>query len=278
MTETGTQHEAGAPVDKTVTARGLTLYTRRRPGSAEPPLLLIHGLGGSMDSWQPLLEHLPDREVIMIDTPGMGRSELPGRPLPMHGLADVLAAALTELGVDRVDVLGYSHGGAVAQEFVHRHGRRVRRLVLTATVAGVPWLPPRPRSALALAGTRRYRDKAAAAHDIPLLAGGRTARDPEVLASVLADREANPPSKTGYRYLQAAILGWSSHPWLHTLRCRTLVLQGSDDPVVRTLNGRVLAGRIRGARLEVLDGAGHMMLFDEPERLGHLISDFLTAP
>ncbi|MFF0494030.1 alpha/beta fold hydrolase [Nocardia sp. NPDC004068] len=266
------------PADRTVTARGLVLYTRRRPGNTEPPLLLIHGLGGSMDSWKPLLANLPGRDVIMIDTPGMGRSELPRRPLPIHGVADVLAAALTELGVDRVDVLGYSHGGTVAQEFVHRHPRRVRRLILTATVAGVPWLPPRPRSTLALLSTRRYRDRAAAARDIPLLAGGRTARDAGTLAAVLADREANPPGKKGYRYLQAAVIGWSSHPWLHRLRCRTLVLQGSDDPVVRTFNGRLLAGRIHGARLEVLGGAGHLMLFDEPERLGRLISDFLSAP
>lgn len=265
-------------LDRTVVAKGLTVYTRRRPGNAEPPLLLIHGLGGSMDSWQPFLEQLPDREVIMIDTPGMGRSELPSSPLPIHGIADVLAEALVELGVERVDVLGYSHGGTVAQEFAHRHPRRIRRLVLVATVAGIPWLPPKPSSAKALLSTRRYRSRAAAAHDIPLLAGGRTARDPDVLAAVLADREANPPSKKGYRFLQAAVVGWSSHLWLHTLRCRTLVLQGSDDPVVRVLNARILAGRIRGATLQVFDGAGHMMLFDESTRVGGAVSEFLSAP
>lgn len=278
MAEAGLPDQAGIPTDRVVSVRGLTLHTRRRPGNAAPPLLLIHGLGGSMDSWQPLLDSLPDRDVVMIDTPGMGRSELPERPLPIHGLADVLAAALTELGIERVDVLGYSLGGTVAQEFVHRHPLRVRRLVLAATVAGIPWLPPNARSLMALLSTKRYHDRDTAVRAIPLLAGGRTARDPDVLAALVADRESHPPSKRGYRYLQIAVLGWSSHLWLHSLRCRTLVVAGTEDPVVRPINARILARRIRDSTVEIVDGAGHMMLFDEPERLARILTEFLSAP
>ncbi|MEE4023680.1 alpha/beta fold hydrolase [Gordonia sp. PKS22-38] len=262
--------------DQAVTVDGIRLYTRRRQGDSPVPLLLIHGLGGSMDSWEPLLAQMPGRDVIMIDSPGMGRSEVPRRPLPMHGIADKLAGALRALEVSRVDVLGYSHGGAVAQEFAKRHSDRLRRLTLVATVAGLPWVPPRLSAQRALLSTRRYHSREAAAADVPLLAGGRTASDETVLAEILADREAHPPSTTGYRYLQLAVLGWSSHPWLHRLQCRTLVLQGDDDPVVRTINGRFLAGRIRHARLELLPGAGHMMMFDEPDRVGPIIEQFLT--
>ncbi|NMO01622.1 alpha/beta fold hydrolase [Gordonia sp. TBRC 11910] len=228
-----------------------------------------------MDSWGPLLDAIGDRDVIMIDTPGMGRSEVPRRPMSIGAIADTFAAALSELDVDRVDVLGYSHGGTVAQEFAHRHPGRLRRMVLVATVAGVPWLPPRFTAQRALLSTRRYHSKAVAARDIPILAGGRTARDAEVLDAILADRQAHPPSKTGYRYLQIAVMPWSSHPWLHRIQCRTLVLQGDDDPVVRVANGRLLAARIRNARLEIVGGAGHMMLFDEPDRVGPLIAEFL---
>ncbi|MGV9711436.1 alpha/beta fold hydrolase [Gordonia sp. NPDC003424] len=263
-------------IDRVVTVDGLSLYSRRRHGDSQVPLLLVHGLGGSMDSWEPLLAQMPGRDVIMIDSPGMGRSDVPRRPLPMHRIADKLAGALRELGVSRVDVLGYSHGGAVAQEFAKRHPNRLRRLTLVATVAGLPWVPPRLSAQRALVSTRRYHSKEAAAADVPVLAGGRTARDETVLSEILADREANPPSTTGYRYLQLAVLGWSSHPWLHRLQCRTLVLQGDDDPVVRTVNGRILASRIRHARLEVLPGAGHMMMFDEPERVGPIIDRFLA--
>lgn len=264
--------------DRVVTVNGLRLQTRRRPGPKGPPLLLIHGLGGSMDSWEPLLDALSDRDILMIDTPGMGRSELPALPLSVGALAERIAGAVRALDVDVVDVLGFSHGGTVAQEFAHRRPAVVRRLALVATVAGIPWLPPRLRAGLALLSTRRYHDRAAAERDLRLLAGGRTAREPEVLRGIIDDRSANPPSTRGYRYLQLPVIWWSSHPWLHTLMCRTLVLAGRDDPVVRPVNASVLAARITDSRLALLPGAGHMVLFDEPERAARLLAEFLDAP
>lgn len=256
---------------------GLQLNTRRRGGESGPPLVLIHGLGGSLDSWAPLLDNLPGRDVIMIDTPGMGRSELPRFPLGVHAIADRFAEALTELGVKCADVLGFSHGGTVAQEFARRHPDRIGRLVLVDTIAGVPWVPPRVTVQRALLSTRRYRSRAAAEHDLPILAGGRTARDADMLRILLDDRESHPPSKRGYRYLQLGVLGWTSIPWLHTLKCPTLVMHGSDDPVVRPVNARFMASRIPNARFELLSGAGHMVLFDEPERAGRVLTKFLGA-
>ena len=261
-----------------VTAGGLRLHVRRRHGGEGPPLLLIHGLGGSLDSWGALLDSLPGRGVIMIDTPGMGQSELPRFPLRVGTIADRLAEAVRKLGVDRVDVLGYSHGGIVAQEFARRHPEMLARLVLVATTAGIPWVPPRPRVQRALLSTRRYRSRAAAERDMPILAGGRVARDPDILRMILDDRQAHPPTTRGYHYLGLGLFGWCSHLWLHTLRCPTLVVHGSADPLVRPVNGRVLAARISTARLALLPGAGHMVLFDEPERIGAIVSEFLTQP
>jgi pimeloyl-ACP methyl ester carboxylesterase len=240
--------------------------------------LLIHGLGGSLDSWGALLDSLPGRGVIMIDTPGMGQSELPRFPLRVGTIADRLAEAVRKLGVDRVDVLGYSHGGIVAQEFARRHPEMLARLVLVATTAGIPWVPPRPRVQRALLSTRRYRSRAAAERDMPILAGGRVARDPDILRMILDDRQAHPPTTRGYHYLGLGLFGWCSYLWLHTLRCPTLVVHGSADPLVRPVNGRVLAARISTARLALLPGAGHMVLFDEPERIGAMVSEFLTQP
>jgi pimeloyl-ACP methyl ester carboxylesterase len=281
MTQQPVSPNVSSPHDyteKDVTVRGLRLRVRRRRGDGGPPLLLIHGLGGSLDSWGPLLDNLPGRDVVMIDTPGMGRSELPRFPLGVHAIADRFVGAVTELGVDRVDVLGFSHGGTVAQEFAHRHPDRIRRLVLVDTIAGVPWVPPRLTVQRALLSTRRYRSRAAAERDLPILAGGRTARDQEMLRTILDDRESHPPSKRGYRYLQLGVLGWSSIPWLHTLTCPTLVVHGADDPVVRPVNARFLASQIPNARFELLSGAGHMVLFDESERAGRILMRFLGTP
>jgi poly(3-hydroxyoctanoate) depolymerase len=263
-------------IDHAVAVNGLRLYTRRRPGATRPPLLLIHGIGGSLESWQPLLDQMPGRDVVMVDSPGAGRSAVPALPIRMPAIADRIAGAVRALGVEQADVLGYSLGGLVAQEVARRHPALASRLILTATIMGIPAIPGGPMVQLALLSTRRHRDRDAAARDIPRLAGGRTARDPAVLAAILSSRDAHPPSRLGYRYQQLAVIGWSSYLWLPRLRVPTLVLHGEQDPVVPVLNARMLARRIPDARLEIVPGAGHMLLFDEPEKAASILERFLA--
>jgi poly(3-hydroxyoctanoate) depolymerase len=262
-------------VDGEVVVRGLRLHTQRRTGSTRPPLLLLHGIGGSLDSWAPLLNQLPDREIIMVDSPGAGRSSVPSMPMRMAAIAECIAEAVQQLGASRVDVLGYSLGGMVAQELARHHPRLVRRLVLASTIMGFYGPPPGLKVHLALMSTRRYTDPVAAAHDIPLLAGGRTARDPAVRAAIIADRAAHPPPPLGYLYQQWAAIGWSSRRWLPELRMRTLVVHGGEDPVVHVANGRMLAGRLPNAKLDVVADGGHMVLFDDSEKVAATLTPFL---
>ena len=259
-----------------VIVNGLSLYTQRRPGAATPPLLLIHGLGGSLESWRPLLAEMPGRDVVMIDSPGAGRSAVPALPIRIPAIADRIAAAARALGVEQADVLGNSHGGLVAQEVTRRHPALVRRLILVGTTMGIPAIPGRLKVQLALLSNKRHQDRAAAERDLPLVVGGRTARDPDVLAAMLADRAAHPPSRLGYRYQQAAVIGWSSYLWLPQLRVPTLVLHGEDDPAVPVANARMIARRIPGAELETIPGAGHLLLFDEPGKTAPILERFLA--
>jgi pimeloyl-ACP methyl ester carboxylesterase len=261
--------------DRLVTAGGIDLFTRRRPGSQHPPLLLINGLGGSLTSWGPLLEQLPDRDVVMVDTPGAGRSPTPRLPLRVPQLADLIAEATRSLGVEKVDVLGFSLGGTIAQEFARRHPDMVRKLVLVGTIFGIGSPPVPLKVQKTLLSTARYRDPALMERDMPRLAGGLTARDPEVLATLLQTRESYPPTARGYYYQQLSVIGWGSWLWLKRLSCPTLVLQGGDDPVVRKANARLLAHRIPDSQLEIIEGAGHLLLFDEPAKAAAIIDGFL---
>ena len=257
-----------------VDAKGLRLRVGRH-GSGHP-LLLITGIGAHMDMWAPFAGLAGDRELIAFDAPGTGRSQRPRRPLRMGGLAEVVRALVDELELDRVDVLGYSWGGALAQEFARRAPDRVRRLVLCATGPGLlGGSPPRPFAALMLATPARYYHPRLLALSLPRIAGGRTAREPGAVSRQAAERLLSPPGPVGYAFQLYAVAGWSSVPWLKRLVSPTLVIGGDDDPSVPLRNARVLAARIPNARLHVVKGGGHLFLLDEPENVAGVIGAFL---
>jgi poly(3-hydroxyalkanoate) depolymerase len=242
------------------------------------PLLLITGIGANVDMWEPFARALPGHRMVAFDAPGTGRSSLPRRPMRMRALAAHVVALLDLLGLERVDVLGYSWGGGLTQELAHREPSRVRRLVLCATSVGIGSVPPRPLAALVLATPARYYHPALFRATVPYIAGGRTAREPDLVAGQGAARLAHPPSLRGYAYQLYAGVGFSSLPWLHRLRQPTLVMAGDDDPTVPLINARLLAHRIPNARLHVVRGGGHLFLLDQPEQSIPAIRAFLDAP
>jgi len=151
--------------------------------------------------WQPLVRELAaGHEVIAFDLPGMGRSARPRWPIRMPQLAHVVTELLDELGHERLDVLGYSLGGIVAQELAHRAPKRVRRLVLCATTPGLPSMPPDPLVVPLMLTPARYWNRQLAELIVPLIAGGRTAREPRLLHAGLEKRLVQPPSAVGYLY------------------------------------------------------------------------------
>ena len=258
-----------------VDAGGLRLHVGRR--GAGPPLLLITGIGAHIEMWAPFARLVADRELIAFDAPGSGLSQRPPRPLGMRSLAAIVRALLDELDLDRVDVLGYSWGGGLAQELARRAPERVRRLVLCATGPGLGGVPPRPLAALMLATPARYFHPRLLALSVPHIAGGRTAREPSALTDQAAARLHRPPDPLGYAYQLYAAAGWTSLPWLHRLQQPTLVVAGEQDPSVPLGNARILAGRLPHARIEVVKGGGHLFLLDEPESAAAAIDAFLNG-
>jgi poly(3-hydroxyoctanoate) depolymerase len=259
--------------EETIVVAGHRLRVARH--GAGPPLLLINGLGASMEMWDAFVRRLSGREVIALDLPGAGLSP-PGRwPMRMASLARLIAGLQQQLGYDQVDVLGYSLGGLLAQEFAHRSPDRVRRLVLAATTPGMLSVPPSPLVTLMMLSPARYYDRRLARLIVPRIAGGVTARDQGVLRTGLEQRLAKPPSLTGYLHQLYAASGWTSHGWLRQLPQPTLVVHGDEDPVVPLVNARYLARTIPEARLHVVPGGGHLMLLDEPARTVPVIEKFL---
>lgn len=259
-----------------VEAGGLRLRVARQ--GVGRPLLLITGIGANLDMWAPLAGLLGERELIAFDAPGTGLSQRPRLPQRMGDLARIVGELMDALALERADILGYSFGGALAQELARRAPERVRRLVLCATGPGLGGIPPRPMAALMLATPARYYHPKLLALTVPHIAGGRTRREPAVLAEHAGARLERPPDVLGYAYQLYAAAGWSSLPWLHRVAQPTLIVAGDDDPTVPLLNARMLAARLPDARVHVVKGGGHLFLLDEPHSAVREIGAFLDAP
>lgn len=263
-------------VMRTVTVGGRTLRVAVRPGDGTlTPLLLMNGIGASLEVLQPFVDALdPRREVIRFDVPGVGGSPRPVMPYTMVTFAPVVAALLTELGHrEPVDVLGFSWGGGLAQQFAIQHRARCRRLVLAATGTGSLMVPARPQVLARMLTPRRHRDPGYTRSIAGEMYGGTMRQHPERAAKALhAESRLGP--RRGYYYQLAAGAGWSSLPLLRLIRQPTLVLAGDDDPIIPDVNPRLMARLIPNARLHLYAG-GHLALVTEAEELAPVVERFL---
>jgi poly(3-hydroxyoctanoate) depolymerase len=243
------------------------------------PLLLLMGIGGNLEIWAPFEEALDGRVVrtITVDAPGTGGSDPYPVPRRMSGLARTMEHLLDALGEERVDVLGVSFGGVLAQQLAHQAPHRVGRLVLAATGPGLGGVPANPRVLLALATPRRYRQPDYFRRIAGRIYGGAARDDPDATLHGSLARFTHAPSLRGYVSQLYAIAGWTSLPWLCRLPQPTLVLAGDDDPIVPLANGRILDRWIPDCRLHVVRGGGHLFLLDHPTEIASLVTDFLTA-
>ncbi len=244
------------------------------------PLLLLMGIGGNLEMWAPFEEALDPRAIqtITVDAPGTGGSSGYRFPRRMPGLARAMDAMLDTLGYDRVDVLGVSFGGGLAQQLAHQSPGRVRRLVLAATGPGLGGAPGSPRVLLRLATPRRYTQPDYFRRVAGDIYGGAARHDPDAMLHGSLAHFARAPSFAGYAAQLYAVAGWSSVRWLRRLPQRTLVIAGDDDPIVPLANGRILNRLIPDARLHIVRGGGHLFLLERPADIATLVTDFLTEP
>ncbi len=212
-----------------------------------PALLFLNGLTRPLESWMPVLQALPGRTIVTFDAPGVGGSPTPILPLSIRRLARVALAVLDDAGQDGpVDVLGFSHGGAVAQELAIDAPERVRRLMLVSTSCGVGATP----------GSQTVL---------------RSLRPSEVTS------QWPRPDALGTLWHFLAISGWSSIPFLGALTMPTLVISGAYDRVVPPANSRLLAQRIPGAELVILEGGHDLPGPRTAEALADTVTHFLNG-
>ncbi len=247
------------------------------PGDpARVPLLMFNGIGAPLQLLQTFVDRLdPAIEVIRVDPPGVGRSPGARGPYRMARLARMIDQALAELGYDQVDVLGISWGGALAQQFAWAAGARCRRVVLIATGVGYPMSSVSPSAMRRLADVKANRGKGVLGTLAGEMYGGQARRNPRAGADVLRVQMLS-VRPFGWGYQMLAGLGWTSAWFLPLLRQPTLILAGTEDPVVPPYNGRVVSALARHGELYVYSG-GHVDLLVNPkEELLPQIESFLA--
>jgi poly(3-hydroxyalkanoate) depolymerase len=262
---------------RTINVKGQRLRIAIRPGNGTgTPLLLMNGIGVSLEGFQPFVDELdPDIETIRFDVPGTGGSPTPMMPYCLSTLCSLIVPMLDQLGYQQVDVLGISWGGGLAQQFAFQYRQRCRRLILVSTGPGMFMVPGRPSVLMQMATPQRFMDPAHMMDITPDLYGGDLESNPKFVHQMAHAMQSD--ELLGYFYQMMAGMGWTSLPWLMFLQQPTLILAGDDDRLVPAINAKIMQMLIPHSKLYIFHG-GHLGLLTHVKELVPRIEHFLEAP
>ena len=261
-----------APTFSMETVDGRTLRVavwRASKATTKLPILFFNGIGANIEAMAPMAELLDDRDFITFDMPGIGGSPDPVVPYNAILMSRIAALLLDRFDMPRVDVMGVSWGGAMAQQFALQNTARTNKLILVATSAGMLMVPGNPASLVKMADPRRYIDPEFMAKHFKTLYGGMVGNKSEHIGRI------TPPSKTGYFYQLMAMMGWTSAPFLPFMKTETLIMMGDDDQIVPLANGKFLNFLISNSELFVVANGGHLFLLSHVEESIAKIRAFL---
>lgn len=246
-----------------------------------PPLVLLMGYRLNSAAWPAtFIDGLAQRfTVVTLDNRGTGLSDKPVEGYAIANLARDVRGLLDELGFAEVNMLGYSMGGAIAQEFVRQFPDRVSRLILCATLPG---------------GSRATYAKASVVQvmrDLDGLSPEQAARciwkvtyapgyleQHQAIAEDQMRREIALPTPLHAADLQfQAFAEFDGSRALAGIRCPTLVLTGDLDELIPPQNSMLMAKLIPDAKLVVIAGGGHRVLWEATQICVELITEFLAT-
>jgi 3-oxoadipate enol-lactonase len=244
------------------------------------PVVFVHGLGYDRFGWGPLPGLLArDFQVILFDNRGVGDSDVPDGPYSVAQLAADAVVVLDAAAIDSAHVFGVSLGGYVAQELALSYPARVRKLVLCSTAPGGPRSHPMPAAGLEAFGRFPTMEREAGLRlMVENSLGEHGVRErPELVEEIHRYRLERGPTLSGWQSQAYAGATFDAYDRAGGISVPTLVLHGGADNVVDPRNGELLAELIPGARLETIDGRGHLMMWEEGERVAAIVKEFLRS-
>jgi len=245
------------------------------------PLLLIMGFTGTTEMWFRQLPELSRRyRVIAFDNRGSGRSDKPDVPYTMQMLTLDAACLLDALHVEQAHVYGVSMGGMIAQNLALLYPDRVLSLVLGCTsCGGGRFVLPEDGTIDFLMNWHRRDEVSPEERTRETLPYSLSQRfidnNPEIVEQYISRTLEYWPPLYSFKRQAEAVLTHDTYDLLPRIKVPTLVISGGADRQVPVENSKILASRIPGARLVVLEGAGHAFFVEAAEQANTAILDFL---
>lgn len=248
-------------------------YTDEGQGT---PLLFVHGFPLSRGAWQKQVEQFRERyRVIAPDLRGHGESEATQGAISMENYARDLQALLDQLKTGPVILIGHSMGGYIAFAFARMFPQSLRGLVLVATRA----VGDSPEAAAGRKATaekvRKEGINALIDSMVPKMLSSKN-QDPEVAEKVRSLMSSSKPEGVA-----GALLGISqrpdSTPDLGKLSIPTLLMSGDDDGLIPHAESEKMSKSISGSKLEIIQGAGHLVAFEKPQEFNHRLEAWLAT-
>lgn len=254
-------------------------------GGEGPPLVLVHGLGGTIENWRALAPSLAARHRVLVpDLPGHGSSGLLPEARDVDALAEAILAVVDAESVADAVWVGHSLGGVVALRSAALRPEAVRGLVLAAA-AGIGSATRAAHITLAVLGTAKpgrfiapYRKSLARSRSgRRAVFGWWGAADPDALEPELAEAFlVGPAHHTDTRQAGRALLASDPRPELDRVTCPCLCLWGASDNWVRLEDGMEYARRLR-APLRTIAGCGHLLIGERPDVCLAAIDGFVAS-
>jgi pimeloyl-ACP methyl ester carboxylesterase len=279
---------------RTMSVEEITLHGHRvsyRRDGWGPPILLIHGVTGSSETWDDVIPFLSDRyTVIAPDLLGHGRSAKPRGDYSLGAYASGIRDLLRAIGHDSATVVGHSLGGGVAMQVAYQFPELCQRLVLVssgglgrevsiflraATLPGSEWVLP-------LLASNGVLSAGGSVGNLLRSIGLRAGPDLQELwkgFSSLGDAEA----RQAFIYTLRGIVDpggqrVSARDRLYLAETvPTLLVWGERDPIIPVVHGYSAHEDIPESRLEIIEGAGHFPYRDDPRRFAGILSDFIES-
>jgi 3-oxoadipate enol-lactonase len=243
------------------------------------PLTLVHGLAYDRAGWGRFPELLSERfRVVLVDNRGVGESDAPDGPYTVAQMAEDVAAVLDDAGIERTNLFGVSLGGYIAQEFTLTYPERVTKLVLASTAPGGPNAHPMPQESVDVfarfptmereAGLRLFVENSL---------GERGVRErPDLVDEIFAYRLEHAPAVAAWQAQAYAGATYDGYDRISAIDKPTLVIAGSGDTVVDPRNAELLGTLLENARVEIVPDRGHLLVWEDSERVAELVTEFLS--